>query len=363
MPALHRAPSRRAAGRRAGITGLGSPFQRDMFSSKAIRTTLRGWIFESAPPVIITSARPRAMIRAASAIARFDEASVSVIVLLGSWQSIKIEMWHFFVHARPPVSLDLSINLVVGRHCVLKNKLGLPVNPGPENGELRASEDQFASLNRRRDRVSNFRRAKQGRVVARPKSCEPGFQARRRNFGLIMSKTSIRCNTITDERQNLLSKRSHRGHNSDPSGRRARSRAPTEPLRRSRTGHADPRRSKNRSCSSASLSRKLYLLSVNRPFTISWPSMTPAPLNMQSWASNDVISTRSSSFPARFLRSFLYLIVLACFKMDDAVRKVFHLADQPRTGLREPLPASTPPASPGSRESDRSGILPPATDS
>ena len=36
---------------------------------------------------------PRAMIRAASAIARLDEASASVIVLLGPWQSIRIEMW------------------------------------------------------------------------------------------------------------------------------------------------------------------------------------------------------------------------------------------------------------------------------
>ena len=65
-----------------------------MVSNNAIRTRLSGWIFESAPPVIITSARPRAMIRAASAIARFDDASASVIVLLGPWQSIKIEMWH-----------------------------------------------------------------------------------------------------------------------------------------------------------------------------------------------------------------------------------------------------------------------------
>ena len=83
-------PSRRRSnGRQAW---LGSPFQRDMVSNNAIRTRLSGWIFESAPPVIITSARPRAMIRAASAIARFDDASASVIVLLGPWQSIKIEM-------------------------------------------------------------------------------------------------------------------------------------------------------------------------------------------------------------------------------------------------------------------------------
>ena len=43
--------------------------------------------------MIITSARPRAMIRAASAIARFDDASASVMVLRGPWQSIRIEMW------------------------------------------------------------------------------------------------------------------------------------------------------------------------------------------------------------------------------------------------------------------------------
>ena len=48
-----------------------------------MRTKLRGWIFESAPPAIITSALPRAMIRAASPIARLEEASPSVIVLLG----------------------------------------------------------------------------------------------------------------------------------------------------------------------------------------------------------------------------------------------------------------------------------------
>ena len=48
---------------------------------------------ESAPPVIITSARPRAMIRAASPIATFEAASASVMVLLGPWQSSKIEMW------------------------------------------------------------------------------------------------------------------------------------------------------------------------------------------------------------------------------------------------------------------------------
>jgi len=54
---------------------------------------LSGWIFESAPPVTITSALPRAMIRAASATARLEEASASVIELLGPWQSIRMEMW------------------------------------------------------------------------------------------------------------------------------------------------------------------------------------------------------------------------------------------------------------------------------
>ena len=58
-----------------------------------MRTRLSGWIFESAPPVIITSARPRAMIRLASPMARLEAASASVIVLLGPWQSTRIEMW------------------------------------------------------------------------------------------------------------------------------------------------------------------------------------------------------------------------------------------------------------------------------
>ncbi len=48
---------------------------------------------ESAPPVIMTSARPSAMIRAASPMATFEAASASVIVLLGPWQSRRIEMW------------------------------------------------------------------------------------------------------------------------------------------------------------------------------------------------------------------------------------------------------------------------------
>jgi hypothetical protein len=80
---------RRSNGRQAR---LGSPCQRDIWSSRLIRIRLRGWILESAPPVIITSARPRAMIRAASPMARFEAASASVMVLLGPWQSIMIEM-------------------------------------------------------------------------------------------------------------------------------------------------------------------------------------------------------------------------------------------------------------------------------
>ena len=74
-------PSRRMSN---GLHALeGSPRQCDIWSRRLMRTRLRGWIFESAPPVIITSARPRAMIRAASPIARFEAASASVIVLLG----------------------------------------------------------------------------------------------------------------------------------------------------------------------------------------------------------------------------------------------------------------------------------------
>ncbi len=71
----------------------GSPGQCDIWSSSLMRISPRGWIFESAAPVIITSARPLAMIRAASPIATFDAASPSVIVLLGPWQSRRIEMW------------------------------------------------------------------------------------------------------------------------------------------------------------------------------------------------------------------------------------------------------------------------------
>ena len=55
---------------------------------------------ESAPPAIITSARPRPMIRVASAIARLAEASASVIVLLGPWQSSRIEMWQASMFGR-----------------------------------------------------------------------------------------------------------------------------------------------------------------------------------------------------------------------------------------------------------------------
>ncbi len=81
---------RRSKGRHAWP---GSPCQVDILWSNPIRTRLSGWILESAPPAIITSARPRPMIRDASAIARFDDASASVIVLLGPWQSIRMEIW------------------------------------------------------------------------------------------------------------------------------------------------------------------------------------------------------------------------------------------------------------------------------
>ena len=91
-------PSRRRSNGRQARDG--SPSQRDIWSSRLIRTRLSGWIFESAPPVIITSARPRAMIRAASPIARFDAASASVIVLLGPWQSSRIEMWQASMFGR-----------------------------------------------------------------------------------------------------------------------------------------------------------------------------------------------------------------------------------------------------------------------
>ena len=65
-----------------------------------MRIRLSGWIFESAPPVIITSAFPRAMIRAASPMARFEAASASVMVLLGPWQSLKIETWQAAMFGR-----------------------------------------------------------------------------------------------------------------------------------------------------------------------------------------------------------------------------------------------------------------------
>ena len=93
--------------------------------ASAIRTRLSGWILESAPPVIITSARPRAMIRAASAIARFDEASASVIVLLGPWQSIRIEMWQASMLGRYFSSQIGSIIPIDSRPQTWKSK-GLP---------------------------------------------------------------------------------------------------------------------------------------------------------------------------------------------------------------------------------------------
>ena len=65
-----------------------------------MRTRLSGWIFESAPPVTITSARPRSMIRVASPMAISEAASASVIVLLGPWQSSRIEMWHASMFGR-----------------------------------------------------------------------------------------------------------------------------------------------------------------------------------------------------------------------------------------------------------------------
>jgi hypothetical protein len=84
-------PSReRSNGRQARD---GSPRQCDIWSSRLMRIRLSGWIFESAPPEIITSARPRWMIRQASPMATLLAASASVIVLLGPWQSLRIEMW------------------------------------------------------------------------------------------------------------------------------------------------------------------------------------------------------------------------------------------------------------------------------
>ena len=99
-PPLRRGPSRRGRRRTAGRPPRGRLASCDIWSRRLIRTRLSGWIFESAPPVIITSARPRAMIRAASPIARFEAASASVIVLLGPWQSSRIEMWQASMFGR-----------------------------------------------------------------------------------------------------------------------------------------------------------------------------------------------------------------------------------------------------------------------
>ena len=55
---LRRGPSRRGRRRTGRQAPPGRPFQCDIWSSRLIRTRLSGWILESAPPVIITSARP-----------------------------------------------------------------------------------------------------------------------------------------------------------------------------------------------------------------------------------------------------------------------------------------------------------------
>ena len=63
------------------------------------------------------------MIRAASAIARFDEASASVIVLLGPWQSMRIEMWQASMLGRYFSSQIGSITPIDSRPQVWKSKL------------------------------------------------------------------------------------------------------------------------------------------------------------------------------------------------------------------------------------------------
>ena len=64
------------------------------------------------------------MIRAASAIARFDEASASVIVLLGPWQSIRIEMWQASMLGRYFSSQIGSIMPIDSRPQTWKSKSG-----------------------------------------------------------------------------------------------------------------------------------------------------------------------------------------------------------------------------------------------
>ena len=76
--------------------------------------------------MIITSARPRAMIRAASAIARLDEASASVIVFEGPWQSIRIEMWQASMLGRYFSSQIGSIIRIDSRPHIWKSN-GLPL--------------------------------------------------------------------------------------------------------------------------------------------------------------------------------------------------------------------------------------------
>ena len=92
----HRPSRRRSNGRHAPP---GRPASATSWCRPSGRGTEGG---SSSRPRRRSSRRPcrRAMIRAASPMARFDDASASVIVLLGPWQSIRIEMWQASMFGR-----------------------------------------------------------------------------------------------------------------------------------------------------------------------------------------------------------------------------------------------------------------------
>ena len=109
------------------------------------------------------------MIRAASAIARFDEASASVIVLLGPWQSIKIEMWQASMLGRYFSSQIGSI---------------MPIDSRPQVWKSNSPVRCDAQVDRRRQLVELGRDQARAEVDADPggidSAVEPARRRRRR---------------------------------------------------------------------------------------------------------------------------------------------------------------------------------------
>ena len=89
-------------------------------------------------------------------------------------------------------------------------------------------------------------------------------------------------------------------------------------------------------CSSGSRSRRLYRVRVNRPLTISWPSISPDALEgALALVVRDQLDPQLE-LPAR-LDEAAVLDRLGLLEDDHAVGEVLHVADQPGTGLRQRL--------------------------